>query len=116
MEGLKKHMQGERHGALKIAMTDFHQTTRSQFSTSEQFVNALKCRYHRLADLQGGIPPFYALHIMFSELMEVSELKTFILAKDDELNAVRNPVEDITSADFYRYSREIWNYVMPIVV
>jgi hypothetical protein len=51
---------------------------------------------------------------MFSGLMEVPELETFILAKRNELDAVRNPVEDITSTDFYRYSRAIWNYIIPM--
>lgn len=36
------------------------------------------------------------------------ELESFILVKDDELNAVRNPVKDIISTDFYQYSRAIW--------
>ncbi|KAJ5046015.1 hypothetical protein NUH16_002840 [Penicillium rubens] len=61
MEELKKHMEGERHGALKIAMTNFRKTTRSQFSTREQFLNVLKCRYQRLSDLKGVIPPLCAL-------------------------------------------------------
>ena len=113
-EELKEHMEGERHGALKIAMTNFRKTTRSQFSKREQFLNVLKCRYQRLSDLKGGIPPLYAKHIMLSELTEALELETFVLAKDNELNAVRNPVEDITSTDFYRYSRAIWNYIIPM--
>lgn len=51
---------------------------------------------------------------MLSELTEALELETFILAKDNESNAVRNPVEDITITDFYRYSRAIWNYIIPM--
>lgn len=111
MEEIKKHMKGEGHGALKAAMTKFRTISRNQFSTSEEFINALKARYRTLSDLEGNMPPYYALQTMLLELMEVPELKSFIVVKDNELNAVENPVKDITIIDFYRYSTAIQDYI-----
>ncbi|KAJ5922443.1 hypothetical protein N7516_010146, partial [Penicillium verrucosum] len=50
-----------------------------------------------------GIPPYYALQTMLIELMEVPELNSLIVVKDNELNAIENPVTMITMIGFHRY-------------
>ncbi|CAP92157.1 hypothetical protein PCH_Pc13g10880 [Penicillium rubens Wisconsin 54-1255] len=97
MEELKKHMEGERHVLNKGAVPQCSQMPVSKIVRPQRSNTTIMC-----------------FAIMFSGLMEVPELETFILAKRNELDAVRNPVEDITSTDFYRYSRAIWNYIIPM--
>ncbi|OQE24192.1 hypothetical protein PENFLA_c010G03600 [Penicillium flavigenum] len=108
---IKKHMKGEGHGALKAAMNSFRKISRTQFATSEDFIHALKLRYKTLCDLEGRIPPYYALQSMLSELIEVPELSIFIIVKDNELSAVQDPVHNITTIDFYRYSTAILDFI-----
>jgi hypothetical protein len=108
---LKKHMKGEGHGALKAAVRSFKKLSRSQFTTSEEFIHAVKLRYKAVCDLNGKLPPYYALETMLSELSDVPELSGFIVVKDNELNAIEKPAETITIIDFYRYSTAILDYV-----
>ncbi|KAJ9489623.1 hypothetical protein VN97_g3650 [Penicillium thymicola] len=99
MKEIRKHMKGEGHGALKAAMTAFRTISRKKFSSSDEFIVSMKAIYKTLVDLKSGIPPYYALQTMLIELMEVPELNSFIVVKDNELNAIENPVTMITMID-----------------
>lgn len=111
MEEIRKHMKVEGHGALKAAMTKFRTISRKQFSSSEEFITSMKATYKTLTDLKSGIPPYYALQTMLIELMEVPVLNSFIVVKDNELDAIDNPATAITIVDFYRYSTAIQDYI-----
>ena len=108
---LKKHTKGEGHGALKVAVRSFKKFSRSQFTINEDFIYAVKLRYKAVCDLNGELPPYYALETMLSELSDVLELSGFIVVKDNELNAIEKPAKTITIIDFYRYSTAILDYV-----
>ncbi|KAJ5382606.1 hypothetical protein N7517_000517 [Penicillium concentricum] len=95
MEEINKHMKVETHGALKAAMSSFRTISRKQFSTSQE----------------AAIPPYFAFQTMLLELMEVPELRSFIVVKDNEVYAVENPVQHVTIIDFYRYSSAIQDYI-----
>jgi hypothetical protein len=108
---IKIHMKREGHGAIKTAMDTFLDLSRSQFSTSEEYIDALKLAYKAICDLHADIPPYHALQMMLSQLAEVQELNSFIVVKDNELNAIEKPVQTVTIADFYRYSNAILDYI-----
>ncbi|KAJ5120431.1 uncharacterized protein N7515_009819 [Penicillium bovifimosum] len=108
---VKKHMKSQTHGALKAAVHSFRKLSRSQFTTSEEFLRTLKRQYRAICALNGNLPPYYPLEAMLSELAEIPELSVFILVKDNELNAIEDPVETITINDFYRYSTAILDYI-----
>ena len=101
-------MKGERHSAIKAAINTFLDLSRSQFLTSEEYIDALKLAYEAICDLHADIPPYHALQMMLSQLAEVQGLNSFIVVKDNELNAIEKPVQTITIADFYRYSMLYW--------
>ncbi|MBZ6374909.1 MAG: hypothetical protein LBE67_07850, partial [Kocuria palustris] len=103
-------MKGEGHGAIKTAMNTFLDLSRSQFSISEEYIDALNIAYKAICDLYVDIPPYYALQMMLSQLEEVQELNSFVV-KDNELNAIDKTVQTITIADFYRYSIAILDYI-----
>ncbi|OQE03959.1 hypothetical protein PENSOL_c001G08214 [Penicillium solitum] len=111
IEEIRKHMKDEGHGALKAAMRNFRTISRKQFSSSEEFITSMKATYKTLAGLKSGIPPYYALQTMLMELMEVPELTSFIIVKDNELNAIENPATTIIIIDFHRYSTAIQDYI-----
>lgn len=48
---------------------------------------------------------------MLIELMDVPELNSFIVVKDNELNAIENPVTRVTVTEFHRYSTAILDYI-----
>jgi hypothetical protein len=50
---IKRHMKGEGHGAIKTAMNNFLRLSRSQFSTSEEYINA----FHHLTSSSSISPP-----------------------------------------------------------
>jgi hypothetical protein len=108
---LKKHIKGEGHGALKAAVRNFKKLSRSQFTTNKEFIHAVKLRYKAVCDLNGELPPYYALETILSELSDMPELSGFIVVKDNELNAIEKPAKTITIIDFYRYSTAILDYV-----
>jgi hypothetical protein len=85
-------MKGEGHGAIKTAINTFLDLKRSRFSTSEEYINTLKLAYKAICDLHADIPPYHALQMMLSQLAEVQELNSFIVRKDNELNAIDKPV------------------------
>ncbi|KAJ5878380.1 hypothetical protein N7455_001845 [Penicillium solitum] len=82
IEEIRKQMKDEGHGALKAAMRNFRTISRKQFSSSEEFITSMKATY-----------------------------KTFIIVKDNELNAIENPATTITIIDFHRYSTAIQDYI-----
>ncbi|KAJ5456911.1 hypothetical protein N7530_012185 [Penicillium desertorum] len=55
---IKKHIKGG-HGALKAAVNSFKELARNQFTTSEEFIDALKFRYKAICDLNGDPPPLH---------------------------------------------------------
>lgn len=87
---------------------------RTQFSTRELFIVALKTRYKTLYDLRGATVAYYTLQIMLLELVTVPELQIFIVVKYNELNAIKYPAETITIVDFHRYSTAILDYIKSI--
>ncbi|KAJ5420288.1 hypothetical protein N7465_002807 [Penicillium sp. CMV-2018d] len=111
MEEIREHMKGKAHSALKVAMWKFRTISRKQFSSSGEFIISMKATYKTLADLKAGISPYFALQTMLMELIGVPGLNSFIVVKDNELNAIENPVTAITMIEFYRYSTAIQDYI-----
>ncbi|KAJ5926178.1 hypothetical protein N7516_007951 [Penicillium verrucosum] len=111
LEEIRKHLKGEGHSALKAAMTAFRSISRKKFSSSDEFIVTLKATYKTLMDLKSRISPYFALQTMLIELIEVPELNSFIVVKDNKLNAIENPVTTITMIDFHRYNTAIQDYI-----
>lgn len=111
VDEIKKHMKGEGHGALKAAMAKFRSISRSQFSTTEEYISGMKKTYKTLVDLKSRLVPYFALETMLMELRDVTELESFIVLKDNELNAVKDPVEEITIVDFHHYCTAILDHI-----
>ncbi|KAJ5406820.1 hypothetical protein N7465_008104 [Penicillium sp. CMV-2018d] len=111
VDELKKLMKGEGHGALKAAMTKYRTISRSQYSTIEEYITAMKKTYKTLSDLKSRLVPYFALQAMLIELSDVPELESFIVLKDNELNAIKDPVETIRVIDFHQYCTAILDHI-----
>ena len=48
---------------------------------------------------------------MLMELIDIPELNSFIIVKDNKLNVIENLVIRVTVTEFYRYSTTILDYI-----
>ncbi|CAG7953372.1 unnamed protein product [Penicillium nalgiovense] len=107
MTETRKVMRDEGHTALSAAILRLVRTTRSEFNSTEEFINALEYRYKVTIDLKGQVPPYTALIIMFQELRSVSGFETIINIWNGELCRVKDPAANITYADFLAYGSAV---------
>ncbi|KAJ5788450.1 hypothetical protein N7457_003440 [Penicillium paradoxum] len=111
MDEIHKHMKRDSHTAQRMAVKAFRTTSRSQFSSNLEFIRAVKRRYRAINDAKGEIPAYFALEIILEELDSVPEMKTFLDIKSNELNALKNPMVEITTVDLYQYAASIEDYI-----
>ncbi|KAJ6191074.1 hypothetical protein N7519_001095 [Penicillium mononematosum] len=93
--------------ALSAAILRLIGTTRSEFHSTEEFINALEYRYKVTVDLKGQIPPYTALIIMFQELRSMSGFERIINTWNGQLCRVKDPAVNITYADFLAYGSAV---------
>ncbi|KAI3281062.1 hypothetical protein DTO002I6_9976 [Penicillium roqueforti] len=111
MHECKLHMRGEGHGALSAAIIRFIGTKRTDFSTTIEFIDALKQRFKTANDLKAAIPPYQAIVIMVNQLQEITELRSSIEIKNNELKSIKNPAAEMTIQDFFLYCSEMQDKV-----
>jgi hypothetical protein len=101
MHACKKKMRGEGHFALSAAMLRLINIKRTEFSTTTEFIQALKTRFTAANNLKAAIPPYLAIVIMLNQLQEIPELWVSIDIKEDKLKDVKDPVATLTKNDFF---------------
>ncbi|KAI3280621.1 hypothetical protein DTO002I6_10115 [Penicillium roqueforti] len=111
MHECKLHMRGEGHGALSAAIIRFIGTKRTDFSTTIEFIDALKQRFKTANDLKAAIPPYQAIVIMVNQLQEITELRSSIEIKNNKLKSIKNPAAEMTIQDFFLYCSEMQDKV-----
>ncbi|CAI7574783.1 unnamed protein product [Penicillium glandicola] len=107
MHECKLYMRGEGHGALSAAIVKFIGTKKAEFSTTTEFIEALQQRFKTTNDLKAGIPPYIAIVIMVTQLQEITELRSAIEIKNNELKSIKDPSAELTIQDFFLYCSEM---------
>jgi hypothetical protein len=100
-------MRGEGHGALSAAMIRLMNTKRTEFTTASEFIDAVKQRYKTANDLKADFSPYTAIVIMVSQLQEISELRSSIEIRNNEMKNIKDPIKEITINDFFKYCADM---------
>ncbi|KAJ5836274.1 hypothetical protein N7447_002300 [Penicillium robsamsonii] len=114
MQVCKKQLRGEGHGALSAAIIRFVRTKREEFSTTTEFIQAMKTRFVTANDLKASFCAYHAIVLMVAQLYEIPELRGSIEIKNNELKSIVDPAMTLTTNDFFKYCQEMIDKIKEI--